>query len=301
MTNLKLIRGRAMRVTRLDGCGAVVLGPDSTISSEGFISIALTANTEAGEAINVTNAAGKPVIVETPTPRFVNYGVAINFAGVNPELVTMLTGQPAVRDADDNVVGFGVDSDIDVDLVGFALEFWTGVAVAACEEGQSAQYGYGILPFLKGGVLGDFTIENAAISFSLSGATTKDGNAWGVGPYDVVLDETSNPGPLLEALPAKRHLHMQLTGVAPPSVDDDAGMELGTAATGATAGTPGTWTPANSYGPLNLTELQAGAAGDHGVDVTASPTTAWTTGQSVELRDGSRAHWTSSAWAAGPA
>lgn len=67
------------------------------------------------------------------------------------------------------------------------------------------------------------------------------------------------------------------------------------AATGATAGVPGTWTPSGSTPPANA----AGATG-----VTASPATAWTTGQYVQ---GSTAgtpgemHWSGSAWVAGTA
>lgn len=61
------------------------------------------------------------------------------------------------------------------------------------------------------------------------------------------------------------------------------------AATGATAGTPGTFTPAGGH-VANL----AGMAG-----VTATPALAWTTGQRVVLDDGSEAHWTGTAWAAG--
>src|ERR1044072_6598278 len=110
MSNLKLVRGRAMRATRLDGCREPVLGPDSVIASEGFISIALTSNSEAGEAITVTNAASKPFISDTPTPKFINYSVVINFAGVNPALVTLLTGQPVVLDAEGEIVGFPPES-----------------------------------------------------------------------------------------------------------------------------------------------------------------------------------------------
>ena len=65
-----------------------------------------------------------------------------------------------------------------------------------------------------------------------------------------------------------------------------------TAATGATAGAPGAFTPAGAIRPANLAALQGGS-------VTASPATAWTTGQHVVLLDGSSANWTSSAWAAG--
>jgi len=173
------------------------------------------------------------------------------------------------------------------------LEMWSNVPAAACEPGQGQQYGYFLIPFLKGGVLGDFTVGNDAVNFTLSGANSKDGNGWGVGPYDVVLDDTGLESELHEALLPNDHLLMQLTQVAPPDTDDACGAgELGVAATGATAGTPGTYTPTNSYGPEDL----AGMTG-----VTASPNTAWTTGQHVRTRDGSPVHWSGSAWAAGPA
>lgn len=67
----------------------------------------------------------------------------------------------------------------------------------------------------------------------------------------------------------------------------------GPAATGATAGIPGTWTPANAEAPNKFTQM-AGA-------VTASPATAWTTGQYVILGDGTFAHWGGAAWTSGKA
>lgn len=66
------------------------------------------------------------------------------------------------------------------------------------------------------------------------------------------------------------------------------------AATGATAGIPGVFTPAGSDGPDNLAALQASA-------VVASPATAWTTGQYIELDDGTHAYWDSNSWEAGEA
>ena len=65
-----LVRGFAMRATRLDGCGRPVLGPDSVIASDGFITVGLTANIEEGEEISQTNAAGKLCITDKPQPRF---------------------------------------------------------------------------------------------------------------------------------------------------------------------------------------------------------------------------------------
>lgn len=74
----------------------------------------------------------------------------------------------------------------------------------------------------------------------------------------------------------------------------------GPPATGATAGIPGTWTPAGSVPPLTVAKLQAGQPNV----VTASPATPWTTGQFVQTQTtgaAGRATWTGSAWVGGAA
>jgi hypothetical protein len=76
-----------------------------------------------------------------------------------------------------------------------------------------------------------------------------------------------------------------LTG--PPTVDTGA-----VAATGATAGMPGFFTPSGATVPGNLAALTG---------ITAAPATAWTTGQYVITADLLANHWSGSAWAAGKA
>jgi hypothetical protein len=68
----------------------------------------------------------------------------------------------------------------------------------------------------------------------------------------------------------------------------------GIPATGATAGIPGSFTPAGAEAPETLAALQGGG-------VTASPATAWTVGQHVVLGDLSKAYWNATAWVAGQA
>jgi hypothetical protein len=63
-------------------------------------------------------------------------------------------------------------------------------------------------------------------------------------------------------------------------------------ATGATAGTPGSFTPDGSVTPANLAALAS---------VIATPTSAWTTGQYVILGDASTAHWDGDSWVSGSA
>jgi hypothetical protein len=296
MANYALIRGRALRVTRLDGCGNPVTGPDSVVATKGFISVGLTANTEEGEAISVPNANGDICISDTPPPKFTGYGVEVNLCGVNPNLVNLLTGQPLVYDAETvnpAVIGFRVNSKVNLDDSGFALEMWSGVPAAACEPGTGQQYGYLLLPFVKGGVLGDLTVENGPVNFIVTGAQTKDGSGWGVGPYNVTLDASDQEAPLTEPITVGDHLHVQLTSVPPPNTDGDV-EALGVEATTGVAGIPGTYTPANSYGRASVAELIADP-------LIASPNTAWTTGQYITNRDGSKAHWNATAWVAGPA
>src|SRR5262245_740336 len=68
-------------------------------------------------------------------------------------------------------------------------------------------------------------------------------------------------------------------------------------ATGATAGSPGVWTPPGSQAPATVADLIAGVPNV----VIASPLTAWTSGQFVQTRQGmgGQAHWDGTAWVAG--
>ena len=73
----------------------------------------------------------------------------------------------------------------------------------------------------------------------------------------------------------------------PPTVDSGA-----VTATGATSGAPGFYAPSGATVPANLAALTG---------VTATPATAWATGQYVITADLLAAHWSGSAWTAGKA
>ena len=61
-------------------------------------------------------------------------------------------------------------------------------------------------------------------------------------------------------------------------------------ATGADAGTPGTFTPSGATPPADFAALAG---------VVANPATTWTTGQYVVLGDASNAYWDGAAWQVG--
>lgn len=91
-------------------------------------------------------------------------------------------------------------------------------------------------------------------------------------------------------------------GTADPSLPlpDEVIAAFNTAAataTGATSGTPGTWTPGGSAAPASVTELQSSG-------ITATPNTAWATDEYMQTGTAGvpgQAHWDGTAWVAGVA
>lgn len=289
-----LLRGRVMRVTALDGCGAIEDGQFVTVVSKGVIQVQLTAQTQDGTAISQTNMAGEVCISDTPPTRFTGYQAQIDFCEVDPATYTILTGQEAIRSPQTgDLVGFTIDSSINPADSGFALELWSNVPGVACDPDNpdaAGNFGYILLPFFQGGIIGDFTIQNDAITFTVQGANTKTGSGWGVGPYDVVEDVTGDAAPLSKAIGTSQHLWLQYTTIAPPAVTAGA-VSHGVTPTTAAA-TTGLFGPTGAWTPETFKDLVFLAP-------TATPNTAWTTGQHVTLKDGTTAHWSGTAWVVG--
>ena len=213
-----LLRGRTMRATKLNGCGIPIIGDESVGTTDGYVSVALTAEINDAEEIVVTNANGQTCVRDPGCAEFKGYNVEITFCNVDPCLYSMVTGQDTINDASGQAIGFRMNSKKKACDSAFALEVWSGVPGVAC-QGQTAEsgaFGYVVLPFVRAGVIGDFTIENAAVTFTMTGAVSLDGNSWGTGPYDVYSDGILPPGRLPEALDSDDHLVVLFTTVAPP-------------------------------------------------------------------------------------
>lgn len=288
-----LVRGNTYRVTRTDGCGRLVDGECISYVTDGFVSLEIEPRTVETEELELTKSNGQRCVDVPAEENLAGYDITATLCGVDPVLFEMMTKTPIIYDAQGVPVGYKANTGVDKSDHGFAIEVWSTVPNDACGEGTGRAYGYVLFPFLRNGMLGGFTIENAAITMTMTGLSTRSGTAWGTGPYDVTVDESGNPSPLLEPLDKDDHHVALLTTTAPPEETGEC-VASGPPATGATSGTPGTWTPMDSYAPSTLTELQASS-------ITATPETAWTTGEYVVLGDGSRAHWNSTAWAAGAA
>jgi hypothetical protein len=201
------ILGKRMRVTALDSCGNVPAAGtvDSQLVTDGFISVALTAEVEDGAEIIQKKADGSLCVNEKLSNVFKRFTVEATFCGVNPSLIAMVN----------NVAGVAVGEGPVTKK--FALELWTGISGQACLPGAAFLGGYFLLPFVNAGIIGDITVDGEnAVNFSMTGAYTRGQNAWGVGPYNVLLNGSSVASQLPLALDPYDHLLLVETSYAPP-------------------------------------------------------------------------------------
>lgn len=212
-------QGRRLRVTAIDACGAAVEDNDcARVVSKGFVQVSVGSETITGTSIRPLNAAGELCYQLRAPDVFTNHTLSIEFCEVDPSLMGLVTHSNPVYDYDGlTVVGFQTLEGVKVG--GYALEVWMGVPGVDCPPDSVNpvdSLGYVLFPFIIPGPLGDFTIANDAINFTVAGYTKGNG-AWGTGPYDVVAQDVANlAGPLIDPLPSDAHAHLQWTSVPAP-------------------------------------------------------------------------------------
>lgn len=212
-------QGRRLRVTKLDNCGNIQSDdPCARVVSKGFVQVGVASNTITGTSIQPLNAAGELCYRLQAPDIFTGHNLTLEFCEVDPSLFGLTTLSNSVLDWNDDIVGF--ETVEGSHPAGYALEVWMGVPGVECPEETDFpvdSLGYVLFPFIIPGALGDFTIANDAINFTVAGYTRSNPN-WGVGPYDVVAQDALNtPGPLIDPITAGVHAHLQWTSVPAPT------------------------------------------------------------------------------------
>lgn len=216
------VLGKRIRAVSLDACAGLPeeAAEDSMVVTDGFISVSLSSEVEDGAEIITRKASGAICVNEKASDSFKRFTLEMEFCGVDPGLLALVTNAEIYENYEQVAAGIVVpEGSLDKQ---FSLELWTGLSGSACEPGAEEASGYMLLPFLNAGVLGDISIDGEnAVSFSMTGAYTKGGNAWGVGPFNVMADnsdpETPVPAPLPTPLDPLDHLLLVETGIAPPA------------------------------------------------------------------------------------
>lgn len=183
MTEWSSVRAEIMRLTRLDDCGNIAYGPKAQLITDGIVSVQYTPEYEDGEEQTLKKANGRFAFREKDDDELKWFNVNIKFTGVNPEAFEIIMRQSIVLDKDGSSVGVRIGETVPSN---FGLETWTKIPGQAC-AGGSRPFGYFLGPWLRGGRLAAFTLENGVADFTIENARTNVPSPWGVGPYDVDL------------------------------------------------------------------------------------------------------------------
>lgn len=175
MTAFEMVRGRSVRFTRLDANGAPSI--EDAIVSEGIARVTVGEVSESVSDELLRNEEGVGRVLFRNTDRTRHYTTDISLLGVDPRLIELLTGNPLVTNAWDDVVGN--DMVTHLKPTHFAMEVWTKLARPV----SGNNYGWTLFPRITGGRIGGLTISNAAANFTITGARTRRSSQWGLGPH----------------------------------------------------------------------------------------------------------------------
>lgn len=204
---LKSIKGKTVRLTRLDECGEVVEDSCTTVVSDCFVSVTLTGEFEAGDEYVQKNAWGELCVNSKDPDVLKRVNVSIEFAELNPDALDILTNANPVISGGNTI---GASYGTDPNYSSFALEIWTKRTGVDCTIGSSQEWGYFVLPWVRNGKIdGDISISNGVLTLTVMGEAFPAPASWAEGPYA--------DNPFIEEFPAGDIFGMVVSDVQPPS------------------------------------------------------------------------------------
>lgn len=186
------------------------------IVTKGFVSVQYSPEISEAEDIELKNAGGEICVTDPGCDELKWFNLQMNFCQVDPDILSFITSAGLVLDYAGVSVGNRIRSGTVCDT-NFGLEVWTDIPQETCSATPGSKpYGYFLVPCVSGGVIGEFTIENDALTMQIN-AKSRAGSGWGVGPYDVdAADAINTPGPLLTPIGPLDQMDLHVTTIAPP-------------------------------------------------------------------------------------
>jgi hypothetical protein len=304
-----------IRITPLMLDGSIDSGRP-VLTTNGFISASFGTEFEDGDEITEKAADGTVCIQYKADDSLKGITFNLSLCTPDPESAALIAGGRIicaiadVLDDDSNVIVaagdvIGYSSPTVGATVGnpVAVEIWSK-AIVKGKPAAGTPYWHWVFPYVRVRYDGDREFTNGSLSNEYTG--TGVGNealaAAGLNPASPADDFVVYKAALVNPFSYVRSTskpdisggHWSGGPGNSGTFDKDASNSIGCVvmAAGATSGNPGAFTPAGAEPPANLAAMSS---------VTASPLTAWTTGQNVVLGDASTAHWSGTAWVVGPA
>lgn len=214
----KSIQGLALRVTKLDSCGAPVIGTSCDYAvSESFITLDISMQVQDPDEFILKLQNGRICINENGEATLKKFEIKMEVCNADPDFFNIISGVNPVLDFQNDVVGFVIDQDLG-SCNRFSLEFWTKVVGDNCTDPVTgaSQYLYWVLPHIINGRIGDISVSNGPIIWNLTGEAIPS-STWGKGPFLVApLDSNNTPGKLTTPMGNDVALRVQFTTIPPP-------------------------------------------------------------------------------------
>jgi hypothetical protein len=315
------IQGDMIRVTPLNLDGTIDTSRP-VLTTNGFITASFGTEFEDGDEITEKAADGTVCIQYKADDSLKGITFSLSLCTPDPESAALIAGGKIicaaadVVDDDDNVIVnagdvIGYSSPSVGATVGnpVAIEVWSKAIVKGKPAGGTP-YWHWVFPYVRVRYDGDREFSNGALSNEYSGTGVGNDALAAAGLGGVGADFVTYKGALVNPFSYVRSTAKPDIsgghwsggsgglGVFDKTADNSIGC-IPPLATSATSGIPGTWSPGGSTLPASVAALQSASPA-----ITASPTTAWTTGQYVQTATagtGGRAYWNGTAWVAGTA
>jgi len=173
-----MVRGSVVRITRLDAQGRVLMGPRSSLVTDGIAKMQIIQKESESQGFRQATPDGDLRIYLPAKKDPETFSTDITLTGTDPDAVELLTGNPVVTDDEGKIVGFDMTVKRS-QRAAVALEVWSRLAVPVL----GYRYAYTIIPFVKGGRLSGLSFENGLVTFSVLNAQIRRGSKWARGPY----------------------------------------------------------------------------------------------------------------------
>lgn len=289
------VQGTWMRVTKLTTAGAIDTDYP-VLNTKGFISASFSPQFEDGDEITEKAADGSVCVSFKGDDSLTRLDFSLSVCTPDPEIAALLAGGNVLLSGSDEVIGYtsvGVGATVGNPV---AIEIWS-IANVGGKPASDYPYWHWVFPYVKVRYEGDREFSNGLLANEFSGqalgntALVQTGlNPANTGDDFVTYREALvNPFTYVRAT-GQPDTEPLFSGSFPDATGNITPYVL---PTGVTPGTPGSFTPSGATAPYDLGDLQdLGALGE---------STAWTTGQYVNLGDGNTAHWDGDSWASGAA
>jgi hypothetical protein len=205
------IKGRVVRLVKLDTCGNPVTGAGSAVVvSKGFVRVQSAPQYEEGEEFIQKLADGSLCVNEKDPSQLKRVQLTIDWCQIDPDAVAIITGERLLMNG---TTGVGAAFGEGLIEARYSLELWQNVSGAgACTPSGVANYVYWAFPNVGNSQIGDYTVENGTSTFQTVSDTKGAGYLWGNGPG------TAGPWlPGTETLQTDEHFAYSITQVAPPT------------------------------------------------------------------------------------